>query len=853
MKPPRFQIFVNTYYKIKKSFKNFFKSSFLSILVILLIFLLITKMDQAYTLLIDIIENKQDWLALLLSFIFVNTLAIALSHYPIFNYYSANLNNSGDYTIWNRKFPFNFWPMRKFPVFIYTINKDSKYVPDKLANYFRYALGLIIHGIWIHFIIKSFERNLIFDGQVFTQFKWILYVLMITPLVVYIIYKERLSKINFDPEILKAKQKENKLLKNLGFWYCFIFIISRFLLILTVFFSTFSKAGFVLLYMTSLSFMFNYIFFRLARKHFSVIETLVKNPLRYFIKTAKIFENDAYYLLIFHTGFVIVCLYLLYATLAVILDLYLPNSLPILLGFFYFYYFIIANVSKYFFVSLKLQSVSTNKYKLMFGSTLLLLVLLLVTKCSNMEVRTHELDLVKSTGNFISEEQFLHELKNKEGNYLFFIASHGGGTKSNVWTLNLLNNLQQRTNGQILDQTIALSGASGGSLGLALYAGLFREHGHDFNTIQQKIDIISKENFTSMDLTFTFGLDTYRKLWPLNQDIGIKDRPYYSMRKYQNFIEGNSNNKLSLEGYRSFMHTTNKKMDYFPSLIMNTAGTNGKRGILWSVKQDTFQNIFPFAENLADLQFNQTLPFYQAVSTTDRFPVFSPAAKIPGYGHYIDAGAIDNSGLLSCLDLHNYLSHRDSLLKNKNIVYIEMINSKALYVSYLVKKFKKLNNLEHIVKNEKETDNIIADIQTGLNLDKIPGYLSDYLGLLEKNPDNKLKHIPLYMPHKINIRDIESYLNGTIEDENLRRKIVMFLTKENHIIFSLTESPNKPFLEKWSYYEPTLSRHLSKSSINYIHKIIEHPLLQSQFREIENFLINQNKGHENTVLQSSGE
>ena len=121
---------------------------------------------------------------------------------------------------------------------------------------------------------------------------------------------------------------------------------------------------------------------------------------------------------------------------------------------------------------------------------------------------------------------------------------------------------------------------------------------------------------------------------------------------------------------------------------MNTAGTKGSRGILWSVKPNDFEAIFPFAENLATINNDKTLPYYQAVSTTNRFPVFSPAAKIPGYGHYIDAGAIDNSGLLGCLDLHQYLLRNPDLLPYKKIAYIEIINSKSLYINYLVEKFK---------------------------------------------------------------------------------------------------------------------------------------------------------------------
>jgi len=839
MKPPKFQLFVNGYYAIKNSFKNFFKASFLSIFIIVLILLLLTKMDQAFTLLIDIVENKQDWFAFLLTFIFVNTLAISLSHYPIYTYYSSNLNNSGDYTVWKRSHPYPFWPLKRFPVFTYTTNPQSKYVPDKLANYFRYALGLIIHVIWVHFIIKAFERNLMFDGILFTKYVWVFYIVMLLPLLVYIILKEKLHKINFENTKSYTKDREIQLFKRIGFYYAFVYILSRILLVITVFFSSFSKAGFLLIYITCLSFMFNYVYFRLARTHLSKIETLVKGPLKFFISKVKILEKSEYYLLVFNVSFVIVAIYILYASIASILDLYLPNSLPILLGFFYFYYFIIANAGKYFFVSQKLQILTSGKYKIIFGLTFTFFLLIAITNCSNIENKTHEIDLIDASQNDITETDFIAALQSKTSNNLFFVASHGGGLKSNVWTLNVLNELQKSTQGDFLENTIAFSGASGGSLGLALYTALFKEYGQDYETIQNRIDAIAKTKFTSIDLTLTFGIDSYRKIWPLNQNIGIKDRPYYAMRKYQNRIEKTRHKKLSNQSFRSFWGETFQKEGYFPSLIMNTAGTNGKRGILWSVKQENFDEIFPFAVNLADLHNDQTIPFYQAVSTTNRFPVFSPAAKIPGYGHFIDAGAIDNSGLLGCLDLHNYLLSKDSIIHNKTIVYIEIINSKELYVSYLLDKFKAENQLKHIVKNENEIDNIIADIQTGLNLDKIPGYLSDYLGLLEKNPKNKIRHIPLYMPHKITVNDIENFLFGTIEDKKLKKQISDFLKTENDIIFSVTENPNKSFFETWDNYEPTLSRHLSESSINYIHNILNHPYLQSQFDEIYS-LINNN-------------
>ncbi|RDK87267.1 hypothetical protein [Marinirhabdus gelatinilytica] len=282
---------------------------------------------------------------------------------------------------------------------------------------------------------------------------------------------------------------------------------------------------------------------------------------------------------------------------------------------------------------------------------------------------------------------------------------------------------------------------------------------------------------------------------------------------------------------------------------MNTAGTSGNRGILWSVKQQKFEDIFPYATNLADLSGNKTIPFYQAVSTTNRFPVFSPAAKIKGYGHFIDAGAIDNSGLLGCLDLHNYLIRDEKVLGDKQIAYIEIINSKSLYVAHLVTEFKEKHDIPHIDANETETDNLVADLKTGLNLDKIPNYLSHYLKNWEANSDGNIKYFKIMMPHKVTLGDIEGYFNGTILDPTIVNDLEWFLAQKNKEILDITEKPDKTFFEPWQFYEPTLSRHLSRSSLNYFDAILEHPYLKKQFAEIEQIINTKKITDENLTLQ----
>ena len=131
------------------------------------------------------------------------------------------------------------------------------------------------------------------------------------------------------------------------------------------------------------------------------------------------------------------------------------------------------------------------------------------------ETRTHELDLVDQMENPMDETHFVESLKNLDTDTYFFIASQGGGLKANVWTLNVMQQLQIDTEGKLFDKSIALSGASGGSLGLALYTALYGEHGKQFNLYTAKIDTISAGNYTAVDLSLMLGPDMYRKITPV--------------------------------------------------------------------------------------------------------------------------------------------------------------------------------------------------------------------------------------------------------------------------------------------------------------------------------------------------
>ena len=316
-----------------------------------------------------------------------------------------------------------------------------------------------------------------------------------------------------------------------------------------------------------------------------------------------------------------------------------------------------------------------------------------------------------------------------------------------------------------------------------------------------------------------FGLDAIRLAYPFNQIPNSNDRSYYGMVKYQNLILSKKTTALSVIPFKTYWHMLQKSGNHLPALIMNSAATNGQRGIFCTMNTNEFDSIFPYSKNLSELHLRDgglgAISFYEAISTTNRFPIFSPVAKIKGYGHFIDAGAIDNSGILGNWDLYLHLRQK-GVLNGKLVVFVDIENSKTGYAEKLLQDFLRTES-EYLLKEENEKSALIANLTTGLSLSKIPGYLNDFMKNYSHNRE-KLEYMPVFLPHKIKVEDIESVIDGEILGD-LRGRLAKFLEIHNREILKQTESASG-FWDEWTSYEPVLSRQLSNSNNVYFDKII---------------------------------
>jgi hypothetical protein len=805
---------------------NFVKASITSLAVIAVILVLLSQMDQAYTMFIYILEA--DRFSLFVCFLMVNLLALSLSHYPIYLYYAGNLNGSREHIVWVRKFPLKFSLTKWIRVYVFRIKSNSRYTKDIYSNILRNYIGLFLFLVWLHFIVSTFEPVLTFPVDYRFLLKSVVYSISEIPFLIYFLVKRKLSPLHSNV------RERKKIYETIGRWYVFFAFSSIVLFILVLVLpNMFSLKGMILIFALTLCLMFHFILFRLVRPrmlHVLINMSRSSRPISGLILTfIKSIGQPENYLVIFQIAFYGCLISIFYFNLASMYAMPLPNGLCIVLIYTYFYFFILSSIVKFYFVYFSIAKtenkdesssiLNRSSFKAVTFSLLLITILFVFSFFTESSVNSLDKVEIRKTEVPMKLSEFEDSLKTSD-NTIFFVSSHGGGLKANVWTLQVLNELNKNSKGKFLDRTMVMSGASGGSLGLALFGDIVGTCENDQTKIDKTISKLEKENFASIDISMLLGLDAIRVLFPLNAIKGSKDRSYFDMLKYENIIHGTKNQKLNTEGYRSYWNDLQDNGVKLPMLIMNTASTSGRRGIFWTIKSDAFNDIFPFAINLAELEQpngrTMTIPFYQALSTTNRFPIFSPVAKIKGSGHFMDAGAIDNSGLLGCLDVYLYYDQIGKL-KGKKVVFVDIVNSKSLYADHLLQKYLKTIQNSVLSLDENEKLSLVANLQTGLNIDKIPRYLSDFMKKYTKTKSTAV-YKQIFLPHKISIDDIEVMLDARIQEGKYKEDLLEFLKVENFKILSDLKENEHDF-DYWRYYDPVLCRQLSQSNLRYFSKI----------------------------------
>jgi hypothetical protein len=784
--------------QIKSVFFQFLealKFSWVSILVILIILVLMTQMDQGVTIFVDILDGNG--LNFILFYALIVSLSFVISHYPI--YFEKRKNWDSSKEKWEM-YPKNGVFRSGLGFISYSYNSSTENSSDNflIFSILRKFFGLILISIIIYlgWRIQYGAITQINDGFINKQpstcgFLIILGVISIPHLIFAAIHqKNRLA--NFKD--FKGNKIENSI-NNIGFSLFMLSLLACLILVLSY---GWSEKTYFSFQICNLCLALYYTAFRNFRKN-------------------SLFANDFLYLIFLSLGAIGSSAILLIAHFEY--DLF--NPFVILLAQLHVIYAIIVVPKKHYLYYLnhpEKNYITARYFRKIHPYTFYILCVILffadfqgndlhlIEKIKRPELaEKKELDL----STFAKEIDSMFTEKDT----VFFISSYGGGMKASIWTsliLDTLTNFDGKKN--IIEHTVSMSGVSGGALGQSLFTAL--KYTNDSTVLKPRILDIGKTNMVSADLTYLLGRDLLFEFIPgfmFKPFAKYGDREDLAMKRHASFV---SDSRLTLHTFQSLwaelFWSKRKKNGFFPALIANSAGTHTERGIGSSIifSDSEFKNIFHNSTYINNYEGNESLPYFYPASIANRFPIFSPAAKIKSKGHFIDGGYFENSGMLSNDDFYQALKVKSKVISKCKVFFIQISNGKDEYIRSLLKK-------QTIKKEVKESPEFSSILSTISSISFVPNYLSD------KYADST-NYIQLHLPYFITDADINKLVSGKAEisKDDLRQ-----INQSNAYLKNLIGK------DSYRYIQPPLARMLGTQSINYMNIIIKDGLLFKELKE----------------------
>lgn len=440
------------------------------------------------------------------------------------------------------------------------------------------------------------------------------------------------------------------------------------------------------------------------------------------------------------------------------------------------------------------------------------------------------------------KKYFKDRVLNNTSKDFYLIANEGGGLRANYWSLLVLSKLEKiadslrkekkDTSIRFYGNTLATSGASGGSIGQSLF-NLMKADGKNIindNTIEE----IGTTDHLASDL---FSLCFRRPIvYLIPLDLSEKEHlktirgDYYASRRYARMaLDEGSNilNKSTLKPFKSFWkeaYENNQKL-YPLTIINSTHAEYGTEGIGSPLTEADNKKIFNGSVSYLEINQNNTaksISFIDAAFLANRFPLISSPAIIPTKGHFIDAGAFDNNGISSLLNIVSYIQEKAKLddewkeiwntLKGKLKVII-IANGKGTYIK---NKYDDLR-ITHGGKLFKSS-NLKGSLGAAISTSAMKEYLEREANKLDCTFDNVIR-IDLPYILKKERSDVQNTLRIQITDTSLEGKI----RTDNNII--------KEYLKKRNYnYEiyldPPLGRSLSQPVADYMEYMADYVVEQ---------------------------
>ncbi len=842
-----------------RSVFRFVQTSVLSLIFIAIIYLLLTVMPQGGTLIVDLFYSPFN---VVLLFALLTFLAILLSHFPVYvDIWLNDLDKSIKLVMSKRRWQFLGLGIIYYSTFkdpddpvLKALNNSRNNLPPKALKAqqqketeqrfsskrvasMRRSLGILLYiavfNIVLGVVSRFYEGHLNVVGISFGAFLICLY-----------LYNEKGKTYSYWKEVLyeqnKPKEQERvikDIVKYVSFFPKYV-IICLFLVLLTgvlVWQLEWSKVSIVAFFVTLGFQTFLYIYFKICRTYFKYVfysprlkeysPKMFNSKLFSLFKTydpkhaertgwlsfqhGRLSDNVRYLGLMQFAGFFSFGL-LVVANVSFNFASKLNPLVIIVLYIILFYSAIIITFKHVLYYHR--ENNAPVKYRTLYRYGVPISVLFIfgwMGYSVSLDNDLHDLSIAQREQVPISAKNYLIDrtknIKVGTKENFFFVGSYGGGLKANLWNLLLFNRIDRHTGDAFRKKTLVMSGVSGGAVGIANYASLVANKKNPKQR-EDAIFNIGTSNVLSNELVYLMGRDWIREYLPFKHNG--TDRSYVSMKEHARLTGmGNKYNTVTYSDYWRFIYA--QEQGEFPVLLMNTTSTLGRQGIASTVSLS--YNTFPAADVLSNLDSarNVDLMYFGAVSTTNRFPLFSPSAAIPKKGNYVDGGYFENSGMLSALEFYETLEEEGGVYSSKiQPVFINIINSQDYYIAHKV-----LNDWGFNKVSQSNTGEFSAILSTVVSIDKLPRYV------LAKILKKGYVVEEFMMPHKINYQQVKAVLRGDVDDPI---RLMKEIKAHNKTIDSVLRIYKPYKFKKWGVVTPPLARILSVPAVRYQEAMVTH-------------------------------
>ncbi len=258
---------------------------------------------------------------------------------------------------------------------------------------------------------------------------------------------------------------------------------------------------------------------------------------------------------------------------------------------------------------------------------------------------------------------------------IIFVNTSGGGSKAMMWTYRALAYADSATDGNILNKTFLITGASGGMIGAAYLREIYLQNKNTDNNIYDEQFI----NNLSKDILNPIVFSMFLRDWFFNfQKFKYSGNKYYKDRAYlfEKSLNENTNNVFDkpLSYYKDL-----EKQAEIPLIILAPTIVNMGKKLLISPQGISYMvNYYKEASNIEFKKFYKdynpdSLRFSTALRMNATFPYISPVITLPGKPrlNIMDAAISDNYGLSTSLQF--LYAFKSWINKNTSgIIFIEV-------------------------------------------------------------------------------------------------------------------------------------------------------------------------------------